>query len=165
MKELLDKLSSYNIFNFLVPGAIFAVLVEQFSDYRIVQSDLVVALVVYYFLGMIVSRVGSLILEPLLKKTGFLKLAPYGHFLAASKSDPKLELMSEVNNTYRTICALFLTLGVLKVLDGARRLAGISERTAGVFLLVVLLVMFAFAYRKQSLYIADRVREHHDERS
>ena len=105
MKDLLDKLSSYNIFNYLLPGVLFAVFIDELTPLRIVQKDIVVGVFVYYFLGSIVSRIGSLIVEPLLREIGFVAFTKYEDFVRASKVDEKIEVLSEANNMYRTICA------------------------------------------------------------
>lgn len=37
MKDLLDKLSSYNIFNYLLPGIIFTALVEMLTSIKLIN--------------------------------------------------------------------------------------------------------------------------------
>ena len=61
MDGLLDKISSYNIFNYLLPGSLFAVIADAVTDYRLIQEDIVVGLFLYYFIGLVVSRIGSLV--------------------------------------------------------------------------------------------------------
>src|SRR5215467_1053056 len=108
MKDLLDKISSYNLFNYLLPGVLFAALAETWTSYRFLQSNLVVGVFVYYFFGLVISRVGSLIIEPSLRKVSFVKFASYDDFVAASQKDPKIDVLSEVNDMYRTFCSLFV---------------------------------------------------------
>ena len=91
MKDLLDKLSSYNIFNYLLPGVLFAAFVDSLTSFHLVQKDPVVGAFLYYFLGSVVSRVGSLFVEPLLRRFNFVAFAPYEDFVRASKEDPKIE--------------------------------------------------------------------------
>ena len=67
MKELLDKLSSYNIFNYLLPGILFSVLASKTTELNLIQIDIILGVFVYYFIGLIISRIGSLIIEPILK--------------------------------------------------------------------------------------------------
>jgi len=43
MKDILDKLSSYNIFNYLLPGVVFVVLAEALTTFHLVQKDVVLA--------------------------------------------------------------------------------------------------------------------------
>ena len=78
MQGVLEKISSYNIFNFLLPGTIFAYSSDRFTNTTFIQDDLLIAVFVYYFLGLVVSRVGSLLIEPLLKITGFVRFSDYG---------------------------------------------------------------------------------------
>ena len=117
MKELLDKISSYNIFNYLFPGIVFVVILSKISSYNLVQSDIITGAFLYYFIGLIVSRVGSLFIEPFLKWLRFLKFSDYSKFVAASKVDSKIELFSEVNNMYRTLCSLFFLISLANVYE------------------------------------------------
>lgn len=90
MSELFAKLSSYNIFNYLLPGVLFVALADTWTSYTFAQSDLLLAAFVYYFIGMVISRVGSILVEPVLKKAGFLKFAKYADFVRASSKDVKI---------------------------------------------------------------------------
>lgn len=157
MKDIFDKLSSYNIFNYLLPGFIFAVFAEKITDFRIIQADIVVTLFLCYFIGLCISRIGSLVVEPILKRTSFIRFAPYKDFVQATKSDPKLEILSEVNNMYRTICSLFVNLCLLIVLDAAVKRFQIQKYVFISSLCVVLALLFAWSYRKQTNYIANRI--------
>ncbi len=157
MKELLDKLSSYNIFNYLLPGVLFAVLLNKFTTYSLIQDDLIVGAFVYYFIGLVVSRFGSLLIEPILTKTSFVKFAPYAHFVEASKMDSTLEILSEVNNMYRTLCSMF----VLLLLCSAYQSVEVTFSQLGQWnkyiLMVILLVTFLCSYRKQTDYVKRRI--------
>ena len=157
MQELFEKISSYNIFNFLLPGTVFAYASDRFTQTEFVQNDLLIAVFVYYFFGLVISRVGSLLVEPLLKRSGFVTFADYTDFLEALKSDPSIATLSEVNNTLRTMISLSLFVIGTIAYD---RLAGVSSNFsayAPYVLLVLILVLFLFAYRKQTTYIATRV--------
>jgi hypothetical protein len=99
MKDILDKISSYNLFNYLLPGVIFAVLSQRLGIIVLPKADIVVLAFLYYFIGMIVSRLGSLFLEPLLKRFKIVKYAPYADYLKACDKDAKISGMVEANNT------------------------------------------------------------------
>lgn len=154
MKELLDKLSSYNLFNYLLPGAIFVAASRRMSSHTFRDDNIVIELFLVYFIGMVISRVGSLTIEPAMKRMKFIKFAPYKEFVGASLKDPKIDLLSEQNNTYRTLCAVFLALGILKLYDLA---AAGWPRTARTLVLVGLFLLFALAYRKQTDYVRKRI--------
>lgn len=157
MKELIEKLSSYNLLNYLLPGALFAVFAEGITSYKIVQSNVVIALFLYYFIGMVISRIGSLCFEPLAKLTKFVKFAEYSDFVTVAAKDEKLNTLSEANNTYRTLCSLFVTLGLVKLYELLAPKIGISSTATPYILLVFLFLLFAFAYRKQTRYIVRRI--------
>lgn len=157
MKELLDKLSSYNIFNYLLPGVVFVVILSKVTQYDFVQKDLIVGVFLYYFIGLIVSRVGSIVIEPILKKLSFLHFAEYSKFVSASKIDSKIEILSEVNNMYRTICSLLLLEIVFVICEKSATYFPLSQRFVSVSLLVAVLFLFLFSYKKQTNYIAKRI--------
>ncbi len=115
MKELIDKISSYNLFNYLFPGVIFVIFSKHFTAYSFIQQDIIIGLVLYYFIGMIISGFGSVVIEPILKKIKFIKFADYKKYISASKVDEKIELFSEVNNTYRTLISMIILLLLLKL--------------------------------------------------
>jgi len=146
------------LFNHLLPGIIFAVLAGEIIHYPIVQRDILTKAFLYYFLGLVVSRFGSLVIEPLLKRLSFVRFGDYKDFIAASKKDAQLEVLSEANNTYRTLSSLFSLLLMLKVyvkIEG--RFPFLREWDATI-LAVLLLVMFLFSYRKQTSYITKRIK-------
>lgn len=157
MEDILDKLSSYNIFNYLLPGTVFAGLGEEITVFPLIQEDILIGVFLYYFIGLIISRIGSLALEPLLKK--FVKFAEYEDYVKASKLDPKIEFFSEQNNMYRSLCMLSIALILLKICDlvwGAQSLDDVSI----IFIFLIgLLVLFLFSYKKQTeKYVVKRVK-------
>jgi len=157
MKELLEKISSYNLFNYLLPGIIFVCLCKYFTGYDLILDNDFIGAFLYYFIGMVISRFGSLIIEPVLKKISFLKFADYKDFVMASKKDEKVELLSEVNNTYRTITALFLILLITKVYKYFQVKLNISDCLTSLILIIVIFILFLFSYRKQTNFITKRI--------
>ena len=163
MSDILDKISSYNIFNYLLPGTLFAIIADTYSSYSFIQDNVLVAVFAYYFIGLVISRMGSLLIEPLLKKVGFLKFAEYSQFVAASKVDKKLDELSEVNNMYRTLCSLFVFLLGLIAFDALAAIYPTLKIGAPYAVAVGLLVLFVFSYRKQTDYIVKRVNAASDD--
>ncbi|MBK6631903.1 MAG: hypothetical protein IPG33_13300 [Betaproteobacteria bacterium] len=157
MKDILDKISSYNIFNYLFPGVLFAVFVTKITSYQLLQADIATGVFVYYFLGLIVSRVGSLLIEPILKGIRFIQYSSYEDFVVASKNDPKIEVLSEMNNMYRTISSLLL---LVSVFAGYEWIAGRYPFLFSIepyVAIALLLALFLFSYRKQSQFVNKRV--------
>ena len=157
MKELLDKISSYNIFNYLLPGVLFSVIANKFTYYTIPLDNVIVATFVCYFIGLIVSRFGSLVIEPTLKKIGFLKFADYSDFISSSKKDSKIELFSEINNMYRTLTSLIVLTLLLKLYEFIEKKVIWLSEWSPYILLFLLLTIFLLSYRKQTEYITKRI--------
>ncbi|WWW10818.1 hypothetical protein V7P26_07295 [Arcobacter cryaerophilus gv. pseudocryaerophilus] len=155
MEKLLEKLTSYNLFNYLFPGIIFSVLLEKTTSYSIIQDDIIIEAFLAYFIGLLISRISSLIIEPILKKVKFVKFADYKDFVLASENDNKIELLSESNNMYRVFISLFVVLIIVNIYEQ------LLQQTLGEYtnfvVTVLLLLLFLFSYRKQTNYITQRV--------
>lgn len=156
MEKILEKVSSYNIFNYLFPGAAFCVAGVRTGVVEPIKSDLITTVLVYYFVGLVISRIGSIILEPILKTARIIKFGDYPAFVEASKNDPKMETLVEVANTYRTIaagCIVLLLAGLLSdKITLVRQFA--SDATLA---LTFMAAIFVWSYRKQNGFIDKRV--------
>ncbi len=158
MSDILAKISSYNLFNNLVPGAIISALLSILGIYHIESLSIVADLVVYYFLGMIVSRVGSIIVDPILRFVRLLPKRNYPAFIDASAKDEKIQVLLETSNMYRTIFALLVVvLAAYNLQSFGTALSAGTAVNVGLFALVAL---FLVSYLKQNFFITKRV-EHH----
>src|SRR5581483_3466221 len=157
MKDILEKLTSYNLFNYLLPGVLFAVIAEKVTRFSFKQQDIIIGAFVYYFIGLVISRIGSLAIEPILKWVKFVRFADYQDFVVAARTDMRLEVLSEQNNSYRTLLSAFLLLLMLKLYDQLSSTFPAMTQHQTIVLLAALSVMFIFAYRKQTRYITRRV--------
>ena len=158
MKELLDKISSYNIFNFLLPGILFAVFGSRICNVNIVYDNILIGAFIYYFIGLVISRIGSLIIEPLLRWTGFVKFAEYSEYISAASNDSKIDLLSETNNMFRTFISMILLLLLMKGYFVLAVQVEFLKSHETLILVVLLLILFLFAYRKQTKYITSRIK-------
>lgn len=160
MSELMQKLSSYNLLNYLLPGIVFSVMLEQITSYSIVQKDLFVNAFLYYFIGLSISRIGSIAIEKPLKKIKFIEFAQYTDYTKASKAYPKIEVLSEANNTYRTLLATFVLLGLAKVYEMISKYCALSPETNSLLLVLSLGIIFLLSYKKQTDYVRQQVEAH-----
>lgn len=158
MKEIIDKITSYNLFNYLLPGVLFAIILDKFTIYSFTQDNLIVGAFIYYFIGLVISRFGSLIVEPVLKKISFIKFSEYKEFISASKKDPKIELLSESNNMYRTFSSMLILLMLLKFYELIEIEFQILKIWSPYILVGLLLIMFLYSYRKQTEYVTKRIK-------
>jgi hypothetical protein len=157
MKELLDKLSSYNIFNNLLPGILFVVIAKYTTNYDFVQSDIVLGLFLYYFIGIVISRIGSLFVEWFLEAIKFVKYCDHKDFAEAQKQDKKIDTLLESNNMYRTFIAMSILLLLLKLYEFCSLRFQFSATITHIILVVSILVLFLFSYRKQTKYVVKQV--------
>ncbi len=158
MEHFLEKISSYHFFNYLLPGVVFVAFATRLTSYSFVGGDLIIALFIYYFIGLVVSRFGSLFIEPLLKKIKFLKFGEHSNFVQVSKNNSKIEVLSETSNMYRTLCSMSVLLLVLKVYWLAEIQFPFLNGERIYILLFILLVLFLYSYRKQTNYITKHIK-------
>jgi hypothetical protein len=158
-KELLNKISSYNIFNNLLPGVVFVFLLQRATSFNLrCGENIITELFIYYFAGMIISRIGSLIVEPVFKKLKLIQFEPYSNYIEASRKDPKIEILSENNNTYRTFIALSIVLIFFKSYEFLERVCPVIVKFRFLLIVVLLLLLFISSYRKQTRRIVSRIK-------
>lgn len=158
IKEIITKVSSYNLFNYLLPGVLFVLICKIGIEIDLIVENNILGAFFYYFIGMTISRIGSIFLEPFLKWTKFLKFKEYKEFVKASKLDTKIEVLSEVNNTYRTIFTMLLLLTCIKIFKYFNSTYWhISHSYSYSAVLVIILILFLYSYRKQTNYITKRI--------
>jgi hypothetical protein len=157
MKDLLEKLSSYNLFNNFFPGILFAALVDQTTSYKFLINDIVVGVFLYYFYGIIIGRVGSLVIDPLFKRFRIIRYASYPDFIKASQKDKKIELLLESNNMYRTLISVFFCLLLLMAFEKLGQYVAFFSNQPHLIGAVFLMLLFCISYRKQTAYIRERI--------
>lgn len=158
MEDIIKKISQYNLFNYLLPGVIYSIMVEySSSNFSFIQDDIIITLFVCYFLGLLISRFASLVVKPLVELIGLIKFKSYPEYLAAEKVDPKLDTLSEQNNIYRNMLAMVLfyalTIGYEFIW---KKYTWVYEYGNWV-LLGLLALAFFFAYKKQTSFITERI--------
>ncbi|MEO1223349.1 MAG: hypothetical protein AAFX92_03905 [Pseudomonadota bacterium] len=157
MEWALSRISNYNILNYLLPGVVFAVVADQTTSISFIQGNIIVGLLFYYFIGMAISRLGSLVIEPALKKLRIVRFSSYRDYVQVAESDKKLDVLSEQNNLYRTMSSGFLVLTAMVVAEAAW--PRLSTDPAGLIyiLLFSVFLLLLFSYVKQTDYVVQRV--------
>ena len=175
MESIVDKISSYHLFNNFFPGILFCYVVSCTTRFELIKSGWE-NLFVYYFIGMVISRIGSIVVERLLKllrvknkatkeKDPYLKFAPYKDYIEAEQNDSLIPILNETNNTYRTIIAVFIVAVCVKIYDWllfdfVESLGMIGKNMlwiAGAFLIIF---VFVYSYKKQTDFIRNRVEKY-----
>lgn len=158
--KVVDKLSSYQLFNYLLPGIIFNYGIEQITSFSFTSDDILYKLFIYYISGMILSRIGSTIIEPIYKKYCIVVYAGYKDYLEAAEKDPKLDILVMENNTYRTLVSTFLVMLLLFLLDQIEWLRDKYDSIyATVIYLLLLISLMTLSFRKQTSFIRNRTHK------
>lgn len=157
LKLVIDKLSQYNFLTNILPGTVMCVILKYLVGYDLIPDDYYQAGIVFYFVGMVNSRVGSLVIEPILKAISWVKFAPYSEFLRAEKEDAKLTILSQENNVFRS----YISLMFISILGYIYKICSLDLRLSlnneSLVLIVILFVLFLFAYKKQTSFVRKRV--------
>lgn len=158
IKLLMEKLSQYNFVTNILPGTILCVLLKYVIGYDLfVTEDWYLMGIVFYFVGMINNRFGSLFVERGLRKVKFVEFAPYGDFVETERKDKKIKTLSSENNAFRSYiskCVLLLLTSLFKLI--ADKIEW-KDDCKGTFLILALLVLFLLSYQKQTSYIRKRI--------
>lgn len=89
MSELLSKISSYNLYNYLLVGFVYNMLLCHYTQLGYVDESILKTLIVCYVMGLFIAKLASLFLEPLLirlhwNNKKFLKWRNKNEYLEAS---------------------------------------------------------------------------------
>ena len=167
LKQIVDKISSYNIFNNLYPGILLCYLLKVIFGINVLSDNWLENLILFYFVGMVISRIGSLIIEPIMKKIRIkkkplLEFSSYSDYERASNEVPLVATLSETNNTYRTLLSCFICTLILKICVVVNQAC--VEKSFTFFqdnkdwiILILLIILFASSYVKQTSYVRKRV--------
>ncbi len=153
MEKLIEKIEIYHFINYILPGTIFVAIFNKICINEFIDSNVVIAVVEYYFIGLILSRIGSIILQPIFQKIKLIKYADYNKYIQASEEDNKLEILQREANQYRTYVATFIILFIIQ------SYTCIVNKKFSIILIffVGLIALFILAYKKQIKFIVNRV--------
>lgn len=157
LKLVIDKLSQYNFLTNILPGTVLCIILKYLVGYDLIPDDYYQAGIVFYFVGMVNSRVGSLVIEPILKAISWVKFAPYSEFLRAEKEDAKLTILSQENNVFRSYISLMFISILGYIYKNCSLDLRLSLNNESLVLIVILFVLFLFAYKKQTSFVRKRV--------
>lgn len=144
------KVPFYNILNMLLTGLVFVggcIFIFPDKASTMLSSDIVKNLgagpeiivvvcvfAVVYEIGLIINRIGSVVLEPFLKSTNFIQFNDdYTLFNQKKKEYPIMSTLSREYALSRTGAVLFLLLLILSVVKVKLPLAFICAIIAGIY--------------------------------
>lgn len=110
MDKILETITRYNFFNYLLPWVIFIIYIDSFYFYTFIwKNNIIIIFFLAYFLWLLISRTWSLLIEPFLKKMEQIEWREYSLFIEASQKDQKIEILQSECNMYRTLISLAIT--------------------------------------------------------
>ncbi len=129
---------------------------SEYLNYTEILQNPILLLIVAYFIGVVISRFGSIVIAPCLSL--FLsKKHTYQEYLCAEKSDAKIQSLVEDQNLYRSIISLLIiSYFSIKYLDIRSSYEWIQKYEYEIFF-INLVILFILAYAKQSNFINGRV--------
>ena len=162
MTDIINKITSYNLFNYLFPGTLFVLIATKWTVYDFQVENIILGGFLYYFIGMTISRIGSLFIEKVLKKSKLVKFSDYKDFVSCSKKDDRINLFSEINNTYRTLISLGVCLLLTKLYSELDIIINIPEIITTFGLIILIILLYVFSHQKQTEYINKRIKANKD---
>ena len=107
METLFKQVSRYELFTNLIPGALFCLLVDSFYGVLTFEANIIQWLFIYYFIGSIISRIGSLFIEPALKFFRIIHFSDYREYCKAKEKDTEIASLLIPHNMFRSMRQVF----------------------------------------------------------
>lgn len=157
MSNFIERLGSYQIMTNLLPGVFLGMALKLLLGIVIPMESIGEEIIVYYFIGFVINRISSLIVKPVLEKCKFIHQAPYPAYYKAAKIDSKIDVLSETNNYFRALLTSSLLLIAISIVRiSIWKIEWIASNWKWISI-VSLVIVFLFAYKKQTEYICKRV--------
>ncbi|MDO4778899.1 MAG: hypothetical protein Q4A42_05030 [Tissierellia bacterium] len=174
--KITEKFSQYEIFNNFFPGIVFCYFVGATTKFSFIMKEVWENILLYYFVGVIVNRIGSVVVENLLKsikvknkklniKEPFLKFASYDDYIEASENNTFIKTLNQYNNFYRNIITIFILVILIKIYDLwiyniINKWGMLGRNILFILICSVITIILIFGYRKQSDYIKRMVEKY-----
>lgn len=164
LKVIIEKLSQYNILTNILPGTILCIVSTFCIGYNLLITDnWYLQGAIFYLVGIVNNRFGSLVIEPLLKRLKILEFTSYEDYIAAESKDAKITILSTENNVFRScasLCIVSILTLIFRILeDNIEWINNCNFEYKIMALLILLLIFFIFSYRKQTAYVNQRVKK------
>ena len=159
LTKLIGLLENFYLATYIIAGSAIGIGLTIIGI-SFFESEFWINLGLCYFAGMIASRIGSLVIEPICKKTKIIPWEPYERFLEAEKKDStkKLLSLSKVNGIYCTMSAVSLILFVVSIVQKINEDAVWTQYLDFPLIYFLIFILFILSYRKQVGYTVERIR-------
>ena len=134
----------YQLVNFFVPAVVFVSILDKYNEFNINFFDkrFFVQIALLYIIGVILCRIGSLIVQPIMEMLRIINMKEYNKYL--KYSDDTIKKMQRTANEYRTYTAMFFLLMLITQ----------NDKT---LLYTFLTLLFGVSYKKQLDFIQQRL--------
>ena len=114
-----EKISSYQLFNFIVPGATLLTILKFLYDIEIdVDENLGYFMLASYVVGLTLSRIGSVWIEGVMVSLKWIDGYDVSRYIKAREENIIVETMLSLANLYRTMGSMFICTIVVLLVTG-----------------------------------------------
>lgn len=158
LTKLISLLDNFYLASYIIAGAAVGIGLTLI-DIPFFHTEFWINLGLCYFAGMIASRLGSLVIEPVCKMCKIISWEPYAKFLEAERKDTtaKLLSLSKVNGTYCTMTAVSLILFIVSIVNNILALSDWTQYLKFPLVYLLVFILFLLSYRKQVGYTVKRI--------
>ncbi len=156
MDKIIDKIDKYNLFTNIVPR--YLLLMFNIYYLKIENLNIGEQIIISYFVGQTLSRLGSIIGQKILFKFTKEKGESYDKYIIASDKDTKIATLMQERNMCRTFCVLFVICIIEIILTKIININSIKSDIILIILLFILLVIYAISFCKYNKYVLDRIQ-------
>jgi len=158
LSGFIEKLDTYNIITNLLPGAFFFITFKVLFETLLWSDGLVEIAVLCYFIGLIIGRIGSLVIPYCFDKWRWVEHASREDYVRAVNLDSKIATLSEVRSYYRALLACSLVLFISWIVQTVHLVWNCNSLNWRGLATIPLVFLFALAFRKQNYTVSSRVR-------
>ena len=156
--ELLSKFTRYDWFTTLLPGICCLAIGRRLGLFETVPKSYIETFGFIFFLGLVSSRIGASVIEPISKFKKFNLWGPYADYLNFRLKDEKGADMLVTNaNWFRSLTGMVLLLICITATGFMCDYFGLEPSARQWCLLVALMALFADSYRRQLRFIRGRI--------
>lgn len=154
LKSLSEKLSAYQLFNFIYPGAVFLGILSYKGVPLGMLKEIWWFLLASYFLGMTISRFGSIVIEIICLKFGWIEKYDIKRYADNIAKNSFTAILLELTNIYRTICSMGILLFLCTIFKYQQ-----DDKCCMLFVEVLFVLLFGISFIKQHHYLEDKLKD------
>lgn len=154
LKSLSEKLSAYQLFNFIYPGAVFLGILSYKGVPLGMLKEIWWFLLASYFLGMTISRFGSIVIESTCLKFGWIEKYDIKRYADNIAKNSFTAILLELTNIYRTICSMGILLFLCTIFKYQQ-----DDKCCMLFIEGLFVLLFGVSFVKQHHYLEDKLKD------